>query len=32
MRTVKDYHVDRRKVEVWQHMELKRTNRPIAFL
>jgi hypothetical protein len=32
MRTQKDYLFDRRKVEVWQHMELKRTNSPIAFL
>lgn len=28
----KDDLVDRRKVEVWQHMEPKRTNRDIDFL
>ena len=28
----KDDLVDRRKVEAWQHVELKRTNRGIAFL
>ena len=32
MRTLKDYQFDRRKVEVWQHMEPKRTNSPIDFL
>ena len=32
MRTLKDYQFDRRKVEVQQCMELKRTNSPIAFL
>ena len=32
MRTQKDYLFDRRKVEVQQCMELKRTNSPIAFL
>ena len=32
MRPLKDDQVDRRKVEVWQHMEPKRTNRSIDFL
>ena len=32
MRTLKDDQFDRRKVEVWQHMEPKRTNSPIDFL
>ena len=32
MRSQKDDLVDRRKVEVWQHMEPKRTKRSIAFL
>ena len=29
MRAVEDYHVDRLGVEVWQHMELTSTNRPL---
>ena len=32
MTSQKEDLVDRRKVEVWQHMEPKRTNRSIAFL
>ncbi len=32
MRSQKEDLVDRRKVEVWQHMEPKRTKRSIAFL
>jgi hypothetical protein len=32
MRAQKDYLVDRRKVEAWQHVQLKRTNSPIDFL
>ena len=32
MRPLIDDQVDRRKVEVWQHMEPKRTNRSIDFL
>lgn len=32
MTSLKDDQVDRRKVEAWQHVELKRTNRGIAFL
>ncbi len=32
MRTLEDYQFDRCKVEVWQHMEPKHTNSPIAFL
>jgi hypothetical protein len=32
MTSLKDYQVDRRKMEVWQHMQSKRTNRGIDFL
>ena len=32
MRTLEDYQFDRCKVEAWQHVELKHTNSPIAFL
>lgn len=32
MTSLKDYQVDRRKVEAWQHVEPKRTNRGIDFL
>jgi hypothetical protein len=32
MTSQKDYLVDRRKVEAWQHVQPKRTNRGIDFL